>query len=153
MKRYATTTTTPPWGTWGRTLKSNVYDAIAAAGEVGANRKEIADKTNLNVGRVSSYLAELKRDGLVKRLGDQVDPSTLNAEDAVLYALTVMEGALVAKASALAAKAPDKKVPADLEKGFLRYSKIKALWLGAKTGGEERSALKRTVIDLVNMLF
>lgn len=146
MKRYVCTPTAPPWGSWQRSLKTKVYDHIKATGERGANRKEIADITNLNVGRVSSYLAELKREGLVKRLGDQIDPSTLSPEESVLFALSAMENALVAKAQ-------KSGITQEMEKGFARYNKIKSLFLGAKTDGETRAALRAAVIDLVKLTF
>lgn len=147
MKRYAVTKKAVTWSRWQTTLKTKVYDFIATTGDTGANRREIAEATQLNVGRVSSYLAELKREGFVQKLGEQVDPSTLSAEDSILYALGALENALIAKATKAG------KVTQEQEKAFVRYQKIKSLFLGARTGGEESSALRMAVIELVKLVF
>lgn len=147
-KRYIVDATkTPPWSQYGgRTQKTQTYDAVKAAGDAGIDRETICSQTNLPKQRVWFYLSELRRAGLIKRVGDQVDPRTLNAEDAMLYALTSMEYALVAKAT-------KKGITPEMEKAFARYSKIKALALGAKTQGEEQNALRAAVIDLVKLVF
>lgn len=144
MKRYiAVANVRRPYG---NSLKLQVFDVIVAAGETGANRREIADTTNLNVGRVSSYLAELKREGLILRSGDPVDMTRMSPEEATLYAMSAMENALVANAQ-------KNGITPAMTKAFARYQKIKALALGATTDGEERAALRRTLLDLVQLVF
>lgn len=147
MKRYAATKNSPPWTGYSTpTFKTKVYDVIKLAGDVGATRKEVADKVGLNTGRVSTYLAELKRAGLVYRVGDAVDPATLNATDSALYAMNALENAIIARATEVG-------ITADVTKAFTRYQKIKALALGAKTDGEARAALRASLIDLIKLTF
>ena len=147
MKRYSCTTTQPPWHSWQTSsLKAKVYNHIKSIGDKGANRREIATAVNLNVGRVSSYLAELKRAGLIKRLGDQIDPTTLSVEDAALFAMNAMENALVIRAT-------KRGITQEMDKAFIRYNKIKSLFIGGKTDGEVSAALRASLIDLIKLTF
>lgn len=128
------------------TWKMKVYDFIKSKGDVGANRREIAEAVNLNVGRISSYLAELKREGWVKRLGDSVDQKDLPPEESVLFAMNALEVALVSKATR------DGVTP-QLEKEFAVYQKVKSRVLGAGTTPEEaRTALRMSLVRLVQMV-
>jgi hypothetical protein len=95
---------------------------------------------------VSTYLAELKREGLVKHLSDHVDQSTLNAKDSAFYALDVLENALVTKARECG-------ITSDMERAFVRYQKIKALALRPTTDGEAQTALRTAVIELVKLVY
>lgn len=133
----------------GSSYKARVYNLIAAAGQAGADRNELAAAVGLNAGRISTYLAELKRDGLVNKLGGQIDIATLDADGAALYAMETMENALVIRAK----EKWKTGIPNDVNQGFARYQKIKALALGAKTAGEERTALRMAFIDLVKLVF
>lgn len=145
MKKYAPTDRPPAWQPWPRTQKSMVYDAVKAAGSEGIDRETICSQTNVPKQRVWYWLSELRRGGFIKRLGDQIDPRSLSPEDALLFALTAFENALVARAQ-------KSGVTTEMEKAFVRYNKIKSLALGAKTGGEERAALRQAMIDLVKMV-
>ena len=152
MRKYVATKLQPSWrhrSSW----KARVYEYIKSKGEAGAHRREIADAIGLNVGRVSSCLAELKREGLVQRLGDAIDPSTLGAEDAALYAMNALEGALVAKAT-------ESGISDEMEKQFAFYQKVKARALHTATGGqlgsaesEVRQALRLSLITLVKLIY
>lgn len=158
MKKYAVTTAVPPFETVPSrfssiTWKAKVYNFVKASGDEGANRREVAEGVGLNIGRVSSCLAELKREGLVKRLGDAIDPATLSPEDAVLFAMTALEGALVAKAARMGT------IPPDVEREFARYQKVKSVALHAASGGqtgasenEIRQALRLSLISLVKLV-
>lgn len=145
-KMYAATGTPVPWKSYERTQKSRTYDAVKAAGPDGVDRETICKQTDLPKQRVWFYLSELRRAGLIKRMGEQVDPATLSPEDAQLFAMSALENALVARAKKTG-------ITDDMRKAFLRYQKIKALALGAKTAGEEQSALRMAMIDLVKMVF
>lgn len=147
MKKYACTDPRRQTYALGSGWKTKVYEFILAKGEEGANRREIADGVHLNVGRVSSYLAELKRDGWVKRLGDQVDPSSLSPEDATLFALNALENALVSNASKYG-------VTDEMNRAFARYQKCKALAIGrGTTANEAKTAMRMALIDIVKLLW
>lgn len=133
----------------GSSYKAKCYNVIAAAGQAGADRNEIAAQVGLNAGRVSTYLAELKRDGLVNKLGGQIDITTLDADGAALYAMETMENALVARAK----EQWKTGAPPEVNAAFVKYQKIKNLALGAKTKGEERTALKMAFRALVDLVF
>lgn len=153
-KKYQATGTAPPWGgSW--TQKQQTYDAVKASGDEGITREDICKKTNLPKQRVWFYLSELRRAGLIKRMGDAIDPSTLSATDAKLHAMAAMENAFGAAVSEMKFSKPLEKDPVYIEinRSLMRYNKIKALALGAKTKGEETAALRQAMVDLVKMVF
>jgi hypothetical protein len=135
-----------PFDSWDKTQKAQTYNAIKAAGAEGIDRIDICTKTNLPKQRVWFYLSELRRAGLIKRLGDAVDPTTLDPDEAALHALTALENALVIRAT-------KNGITPLMRDGFNRYQKIKALALGAQTKGEEQNALRQAVISLVKLIF
>lgn len=143
---YAATSAAPTWKSYERTQKSQTYDAIKAAGDEGIDREKICSNTGLPKQRVWFYLSELRRAGLIKRMGDAVDPKSLTPDEAKLYALTALENAIVVVAT-------KKGITPEMRTGFAQYQKIKALALGASTKGEEQTALRMAVISLVKLVF
>lgn len=163
MKMYAATSQSPPWSSYESTQKSRTYDAVKASGEDGISREDICKNTNLPKQRVWFYLSELRRAGLIRRLGEAVDVTTLSPTDAKLHALVALENAFAigttahfkSCSSCRGARSNDQLCKHSLEmtRALLRYNKIKALALGAKTQGEEAVAMRMALIDLVKMIF
>lgn len=145
-KLYAATGQQAPWPSYENTQKAQTYKAIKLAGENGIDREAICTNTGLPKQRVWFYLSELRRAGLIKRIGDQVDPSTLTPEEAVLHALAAMENALVITAT-------KKGITPDMRDGFAKYQKLKALALQSNVAGEASTALRMAVIQLVKTVF
>jgi Winged helix-turn-helix DNA-binding len=145
-RKYLATTRSTPWHNWDRSYKTKVYDAVKASGDAGLDRKEVASATGLNVGRVSTYLAELKRMGLVKSAGEPQDITTLSPKDAKLFAMNALENALVTQAR-------ETGITFEMEKSFATYNKVKALALGALTPGEETAAMRQALLGLVRLVF
>lgn len=143
--------------------KYHTYEAVKAAGENGITREQICANTGLPKQRVWFYLSELRRAGLIRRMGDAVDPTLLSPDDAKLYALNALENAFVVGAVDHASKCTTcRRARAEsdkcsdyitMSKNLARYNKIKALALGAKTRGEESAALRMALLDLVKMVF
>lgn len=163
MKKYVASGQAPPWPSYPSTQKSRTYDAVKAAGDEGITREDICKQTLLPKQRVWFYLSELRRAGLIKRMGDAIDPTSFSPEDAFLHGIGMLENALVARATAhlkscrtcIAAKGDANRQCENYKltsKQFVRYSKIKALALGAKTGGEEQAAFVQATVDLVKMV-
>ena len=163
LKQYIRTKVDPPWiqararRSWMQdpeTRREQVYEVILRSGEEGVTRNEISSKTNLAPSRVSLYLSELMRQGFVEVKGaqKQVDVTQMSEEDAVLYAMTVLESALVVKARAML-DPKTKKVPPDMEKSFARYQKTKELVLRPGTPAEGKVALRMAVLELVRLVF
>lgn len=161
--KYQATNQAPGWTSWTRTQKTQTYDAVKAAGDNGITREEICSRTGLPKQRVWFYLSELRRGGLIKRMGEKVDPATLGPEEAKLYAMVAFENALGAWATehsnicrtCRGTNDESKKCQTfkDLSKTLTRYNKIKELAMGAKTAGEESAALRMAMLDLVRMVF
>lgn len=162
MKLYMATKTTPPYGKLGarsysfkRTQKTDVYDAIVAAGAEGITRPDIAKKVNLAADRISFYLSDLRRSGFIAVKGSPVDLSLMDEQEAAFYAMEALENALVAKAKKLytlkdsvsTAKATE------MERSFVKYNKIKALALRGSTAGEVGVALRMSLLELVKLVF
>lgn len=145
-KTYAWTGKAPNWSTYQRTQKTQTFDAVKSAGPDGITREKICTVTDLPKQRVWFYLSELRRAGLIKRLGDAIDPSTMGPLEAKVFALNALENALVANAKVVG-------VTPEVDKAFVRYNKIKSLALGAKTDGEMNAALRHAMIDLVKLVF
>lgn len=145
-KKYAPTAQTPPWRSYDRTQKTQTYDAIKLAGEDGIDREEICKQTGLPKQRVWFYLSELRRAGLIKRIGDAVDPKSLTPEESKLFAMTALENCLVITAT-------QKGITQEMRAGFAKYQKIKSLALGAQTKGEESAALRMAILELVKLVF
>lgn len=145
-KKYAVTTMQPPWKSYERTQKTQTYDAIKQAGDDGIDRETICSNTLLPKQRVWFYLSELRRAGLIKRMGDAVDPKSLTPEEAKLHALTAMENALVITATKVG-------ITPQMRDGFAKYQKLKALALQSNVHGEARNALRFATIELVKLIY
>lgn len=154
MKYYVATSQNPPFGRPGNrswsfkpTQKTQVYDAIIGSGKDGATRKQIADKVGLAPDRISFYLSELCRGGSVAVKADPtVVSGNMSAEDAAMAALLGLETALVAKVKELGATA-------EMERGYVKYSKIKELALHPGTGAEGKVALRMALLELVKLVY
>lgn len=148
-KKYIATKILPPWTrhSWqDPTQKQKVYEAVKQSADEGVNRADVSRLTNLAVDRVSAYLAELKRLGLVSIKGAPVQQKDLNAKDSALYAMVALETALVSKAR-------ESGITDPMRKEFARYQKVKALALGGMTDGETRAAVRLALLELVKLVF
>jgi hypothetical protein len=164
-KQYIVTQQTPPWvkqaqhaasvGRWAPTptQKHQVYGAIVAAGQDGADRTAISQKVSLSPHRVSFYLNTLKREGYITTKDAPVDVTLMSPEDAKLYALKVLEDTLVVVAKRSG-------ITPDMDKQFAIYQKVKAVALSEVSGGqrgatdnEKRQALKLATLALVKAVF
>lgn len=154
MKKYAVTEQSPPWSQnhyFTRTQRSMTYDAVKSGGDEGLTSPEIVTRSGVTLQRVRFYLSELRRAGLIKRLGDAIDPSTLSEQDAIAHAIAMLENAFVIKATRLK-KENGGKTPEALSVQFARYNKVKALYLRGTTTGEVNAAMRQTLLDLVKMV-
>lgn len=158
MKHYAVTKSPPPFGVpgqrpsfrWTSTQKSNVYDAIYAAGANGITRADIAKKVGLQADRISFYLSDLRRAGHIEVKGESnpniVTPQ-MNAQEAAFAALLALESALVTAAREQGAPT------AEQDRAFVRYSKIKELALRPGTTAEGKTALRMAILELVKVVY
>lgn len=64
-----------------------------------------------------------------------------------------LHAALLAVETALVLRAKQEGITDSLEKQFARYAKVKAVALRPGTPGEERAAVRRALIDAVNLVF
>ncbi len=162
-KLYAPTAATPPWGSYSHTQKTTTYDAVKAAGEEGISREDICKKTNLPKQRVWFYLSELRRGGFIKRLGEAIDPAQLNPIDAQLHAMAALENCVIVNAgdhlstcsTCKAAKDDEAKrcnSYKEISRAFVRYTKIKSRVLGGSTAGEQKAALRLSIIELIKLV-
>lgn len=153
MKLYAATQAVPPFGKPGhrsswfkKTQKTDVYDAIVAAGKEGIGRHDIANKIGLAAERISFYLSDLRRAGFITVKGGPVDMSQMDEQEATFYAMEAMENALVAKAK-------KRGITQEMERSFVKYNKIKALALRGSTAGEVGVAIRMSFIELIKLVF
>lgn len=156
MKRYIATTVEPPYGRRGTdtrrrhftpTQKSNVYDAIVGAGDDGLNRHEIAQAVGLAVDRIGFYLSDLRRSGFIAIKGD---PATVNPnmgeKEAAYAAMLGLENAIVARIKARGATP-------DMDRTFVKYTKVKELALRPGTGPEGDVAIGTCLTQLVKLVW
>lgn len=154
MKHYVATSTNPPFGREGNraryftpTQKSQVYDAIVRAGSNGTTRQAIAGVVGLPADRISFYLSDLRRGGFIAVKGDPTTVSpTMNAEEAAFAALLGLENALVARVR-------ESGTTPEMDRSYVKYTKIKELALRPGTTAEGKSALRMAVIELVKLVF
>lgn len=152
-KQYRCTDQDPPFGRVGKrswhfsaTQKSLVYDAIDAAGSAGTGRKEISQKTQVPLDRVSFYLSDLRRAGLISVIGEPIPMENMNAREAQLHAMLALENALVSSAS-------EYGLTDEMNRAFIRYTKVKELVLRPGTTAEGKVALRMALVELVKAVF
>lgn len=156
MKQYIVTSTNPPFQrrrdrrfSFGPPIqKVSIYDCVEEAGQNGITANDIALRVKFQIDRVRFHLSELKRAGLISVRGEPTTVTvTMNATEAAFAAMLGLENALVARVR------EEKKVSPELDRAFVKYSKLKELALRPGTTHEGKSALKMAVLELVKMVF
>jgi hypothetical protein len=142
MRRYVAVVAPPPHAS--HTQRGRVWAAVAETGADGATRDDVVRRTGLPPARCGFLLSELKREGKVQPKPEMPDVACMPPRQAALFALAVLEDALVAKARV--------GTTPDMDRAFVKYQKIKALALRG-VGGEADVALRMALLELVRLVF
>lgn len=131
-----------------------VYDVVAAAGQRGATKDDVATVlSDVPLPNIAYYLSQLAKAGVLHELGVAAKPAKpVNLIQLEAQALVTLEALLAAKAKA-------GTVNADADAAFATYAKVKAAYVGRLTATDEGTVNERTValrqalLNIVKALF